>query len=229
MIPKGHTDRGFDSELRQLQDKLLRMTGQVEQMIRQAIAALGDGDVELARATIALDGQVNAIEVEIDELCLLLLTKRQPMAADLRMITLAMKMVTDLERIGDLAKNICERVLVLSSPPSPNVLQRLEQMAVIGERMIRDAIDSFIARDTAKARTVFARDHEVDRLYRELALELQHEMTRESDFVDRGVHLQACCKFFERIADHGTNLAELVIFQVEGRDIRHNADRFSPR
>jgi phosphate transport system protein len=224
---KAHTDRAYEAELRELRDKLLHMAGEVEDMIAKATAALVDGDVETARQVIARDTTVNALEVETDELCLLLLAKRQPLASDLRMITLAMKMVTDLERIGDLAVNISERTLALGVVPSPTVVARLQRMAKVVQEMIHDSIDSFVASDGDKARTVFQRDQEVDQLYRELTLELQREMTRERDFVDRGVHLQACAKFLERIGDHATNLAEMVIFQVEGRDIRHSSMRFA--
>lgn len=226
MPPKAHTDRAYEAELRELRDKLLQMAGEVEDMISKATAALVDGDVETARQVIARDTAVNALEVESDEQCLLLLAKRQPLASDLRMITLAMKMVTDLERIGDLAVNISERVLALASVPSPNVIARLQRMARVVQDMIHDSIEAFIASDADKARTVFQRDQEVDALYRELSLELQREMTRERDFVDRGVHLQACAKFLERIGDHATNLAEMVIFQVEGRDVRHTPGRY---
>jgi phosphate transport system protein len=216
-----HTDRAYEAELRELKSKLLRMAGLVEQMIASATTALLEGDLERARETIAADGPVNALEIETDELCLMILARRQPMASDLRMITLAMKMVTDLERIGDLAVNIGERVLALAGPPPPSATERLERMSQTGQEMIRDAIDAFVAGDVAKARTVFGRDAGVDAAFRELMLELQAEMVRDRDFVDRGIHLQACAKFFERIADHGTNLAELVIFQVEGKDVRH--------
>jgi phosphate transport system protein len=224
---KAHTDRAYEAELRELRDKLLQMAGEVEDMIHKSTSALVDGDVDTARQVIARDTTVNALEVETDELCLLLLAKRQPLGSDLRMITLAMKMVTDLERIGDLAVNISERVLALGAAPSPTVSARLQRMARVVQDMIHDAIDSFVAADGDRARTVFQRDQEVDQLYRELALELQRDMTNERDFVDRGVHLQACAKFLERIGDHATNLAEMVIFQVEGRDIRHSTARFT--
>jgi len=223
---KAHTDRAYEAELRELRDKLLQMAGEVEEMIHQATTALVDGDVEAARHVISRDTGVNALEVETDEQCLLLLAKRQPLASDLRMITLAMKMVTDLERIGDLAVNIGERVLALASVPSPTAIARLTRMSKVVQDMIHDAIDAFVAADGDRARTVFQRDQEVDQLYRELVLDLQREMTLERDFVDRGVHLQACAKFLERIGDHATNLAEMVIFQVEGRDIRHSTARF---
>jgi phosphate transport system protein len=224
-----HTDREYEAELRELKDKLLKMAGLVEEMIATATRALVEGDIELARQTIQADARVNALEIETDELCLIILAKRQPLASDLRMITLAMKMVTDLERIGDLAVNICERVIALGTPPSPSVVQRLTRMSDVGQKMIRDAIDAFVARDVDKARSVFSRDQIVDDAYRELTREMQAEMMRDSEFVDRGVHLQACSKFLERIADHGTNLAEMVIFQVEGKDVRHKPGRFDAK
>jgi phosphate transport system protein len=216
-----HTDREYEAELRELKDKLLKMAGLVEDMITSATNALVKGDTDLARQTIQADRQVNALEIETDELCLLILAKRQPVASDLRMITLAMKMVTDLERIGDLAVNISERVLALGAAPAPGVAERLTRMSEVGQRMVRDAIDAFVSGDVTKARTVFSRDQYVDDAYRELATEMQSEMMRDRDFVNRGIHLQACSKFLERIADHGTNLAEMVIFQVEGKDVRH--------
>ncbi len=226
MSPKLHTDREYESELRELKDKLLRMAGLVEEMIANATKAFTNGDMDLARQTIQSDGRVNALEVETDELCLLLLAKRQPLASDLRMITLAMKMVTDLERIGDLAVNISERAIAVGAAPSPSVTQRLLEMSKVGESMIRDSIDAFVAGDAQKARHIFKRDQRVDDLFRELVLEMQAEMSRAGTFVDRGIHIQGVAKFLERIADHGTNLAELVIFQVEGKDVRHRAGRF---
>jgi len=226
MAAKAHTDREYESELRELKDKLLRMAGLVEDMIAQATNALLQGDTELARRTIESDGRVNGLEVETDELCLLILAKRQPLASDLRMITLAMKMVTDLERIGDLAVNMCERVVALGAAPRPSAIERLNQMSEVGQKMVRDAIDAFVASDVSKARSVFARDQIVDDAYRDMTMDLQDEMIKSRDFVDRGIHLAACAKFLERIADHATNLAEMVIFQVEGKDVRHKAGRF---
>jgi phosphate transport system protein len=220
-MARTHTDREYEAELRELKDKLLKMAGLVEHMITSATQALVMGETDLARQTIQSDRQVNALEVETDELCLLILAKRQPVAGDLRMITLAMKMVTDLERIGDLTVNISERVLALGAAPSPSVAERLTRMSEVGQRMVRDAIDAFVSGDVPKARSVFSRDQYVDDAYRELAMEMQQEMMRDRDFVNRGIHLQACSKFLERIADHGTNLAEMVIFQVEGKDVRH--------
>ena len=224
-MDKLHTDRQYEAELEQVRENLLRMAGCVEEMITDAGASLVGGDLELARATIETDRRVNTIEMDTDELCLLILAKRQPMASDLRMITLAMKMVTDLERIGDLAVNIAERALALSTPPRPAIAERIEEMTGAVQRMIRDAIDAFVRHDAETARTIFSRDQDVDEHYRALSSDLQADMHADPEFVERGIHLQAVAKFLERIGDHATNLAELVIFQVEGRDVRHHADR----
>lgn len=223
---KTHTDREYESELRQVRDNLLRMVGCVEAMITDAGRALALGDVELAKQTIVADGDVNSLEVVTDELCLLILAKRQPLASDLRMITLAMKMVTDLERIGDLAVNISERVVALAAPPDPVLAEKFERMTEAVKQMIKVAIDAFIARDVDKARSVFASDQAVDDLYREITNEAQYAMAGNREYIQRGIHINAIAKFLERIGDHATNLAELVIFLVEGKDVRHKAGRF---
>ncbi|WP_428264470.1 phosphate signaling complex protein PhoU [Haliangium sp.] len=218
---KQHTDREYEAELREVRERLLRMAGCVERMIADAARALVEGDLELAQRTIEADETVDSLEVETDEMCLLMLAKRQPLASDLRMITLAMKMVTDLERIGDLAVNISERTMALRSEPRPPVADKIARMAEFAQMMIREAIDAFINRDADRARRVFVRDEEVDDLYREITDGVQLTMHDEPDYVERGVHLNAVAKFLERIADHGTNLAELVVFLVEGKDVRH--------
>ena len=224
-MDKLHTDREFEAELQQVRENLLRMAGYIEEMITDAGTSLVQGDLTLARVTIDSDSRVNTVEMDTDELCLLILAKRQPMASDLRTITLAMKMVTDLERIGDLAVNIAERVLALGSPPRPAVAETITRMTEAVQSMIRAAIDAFVQHDAQQARAIFARDEQVDDLYRELSANLQADMHADSEFVERGIHLQAVAKFLERIGDHATNLAELVIFQVEGRDVRHHGDR----
>jgi phosphate transport system protein len=222
---KTHTDREYEAELREVREQLLQMAGLIEQMIADAARAFGQADVELAQRTIARDEEVDRLEVEIDEQCLLMLARRQPVASDLRMITLAMKMVTDLERIGDLAVNICERTMALRGEPQASFAGKMARIAELSQAMIREAIEAFVNRDAERARRIFARDDNVDSLYREIADDVQHTMHDEPDFVQRGVHLGAVAKFFERIADHGTNLAELVIFMVEGKDVRHKPYR----
>ncbi len=216
-----HTDKAYAAELLNLRESLLRMAGCVEQMIAKASDALIRGDASLAQATIDADNQVDALEMEIDERCLLILAKRQPLASDLRMITVAMKMVTDLERIGDLAVNVAERSLAIGVAPQPNMADTMRRMSEAAQKMIHDSIESFNARDVDRARTVFAADEVVDALYREFTDALLKQMVAEPSYIERGIHLHAVAKFLERIGDHATNLAELVIFLVERVDIRH--------
>jgi len=217
---KSHTDRMYETELSQLREIILLMAGKVEKMIAQSVKALVERNIELAEKTIEMDHQVNYDEILSDELCLIILAKRQPMALDLRFITLALKMVTDLERIGDLAVNIAERVSDLGSELPPISYVDIQRMASIGQSMIRDAIDAFVAGDVEKAQDVVDRDDEVDELYTRVFRELLDMMKDEAN-VEHGMHIQSVAKVLERMADHCTNLAEQVIFMVKGKDIRH--------
>lgn len=218
---KTHTDREYENQLNELRDRLLIMAGRVEEMIGTSVRALVERDPELAKRTIETDHKVNRSEVETDELCLVILAKRQPMASDLRFITLALKMVTDLERIGDLAVNICERAIDLAKVPELAPWQDIPRMADITQSMVRDAIDAFVAGDVDKAQSVIARDNEVDELYTRVFLDILAIMRSDSDTVERGIHVQSVAKWLERMADHSTNLAEQVIFMVKGKDVRH--------
>lgn len=218
---KKHTSREFEAELQLVRTRLVEMTHAVEIMIRNSVDSLLNCDPELAKKTISDDHQVNRLEVDIDELCLVLLAKRQPMASDLRFITLAMKMVTDLERIGDLAVNVSERTLALDGFRAEVVGPILKRMAKINQALIKDAISAFIEQDPTKAETIIKRDSEVDQLYVNVCKEVRNRMKSEAAYLDHGIHLTASAKFLERIGDHITNLAELVIFMVWGKDIRH--------
>ncbi len=218
---KLHTDREYEAQLADVREHLLLMSAHVEQMIGDSIRALADRNVELAHATITVDHQVNSLEMETDELCMLILAKRQPLASDLRFITLSLKMVTDLERIGDEAVNICERAIDLAESPEVPVFEDLHQMAQIAQTMVHDAIDAFIARDVAKANQVIDRDDEVDRLYERSFKRALEMMRNEPAAIQSGIHIQSVAKWLERMADHSTNLAEQVIFLVKGKDVRH--------
>ena len=218
---KIHTDREYESELKRLRERLLKMAGRVEQMIADSVQALVERDVELARQTIDADHLVNRAEVEADELCLVILAKRQPVASDLRFITLALKMVTDLERIGDLAVNICERVIDLGQDPPLKPWVDVPNMAGIVQGMVRDAIDAFVAGDADRAQSVIERDHALDELYTRVFRELLSAMLNDASKVERGIHAQSVAKWLERMGDHATNLAEQVVFMVKGKDIRH--------
>ena len=221
MQQKRHTDREYEAELGKVRDNLLRMTGRVEQMIADSVRALLEGDVPLAKRTIDDDHKVNRIEVDTDDLCLLILAKRQPLGSDLRFITLAMKMVTDLERIGDLAVNIAERAVALSGERPAPFATVLARLADLDQHQLREAIESFVTRDAVRAEKVCGNDSEVDKLYWQLAQQAQKDMALDGASLERGIHVQAAAKFLERIGDHITNLAELVIFLVRGKDIRH--------
>ena len=220
-MPRAHTDREFDNQLRQLRDRLLLMAGHTEAMIANAVRALVERDVNLARRTIETDHKVNQAEIDIDELCLVILAKRQPMGSDLRFLTLALKMVTDLERIGDLAVNICERAIDLASEPPLGSYDDILRTADLVQSMVRDAIDAFVHADDIKAQDVINRDDQVDELYHQQFRAILQQMMKDPAAIQRGIHVQSVAKWLERIADHSTNLAELVVFMVNGKDIRH--------
>jgi phosphate transport system protein len=221
-IDKSHTDRAYEGDLQTLREQLLLMAGRVEQMIADAERALAERDAELARQTIRCDHKVNRAEIDIDEHCLVILAKRQPMATDLRLVTAALKMVTDLERIGDLAVNICERVLDLHPLPPLPPYPALGQMTSTVQSMIRDAIDAFVNLDCELAEQVVQRDDEVDELYHQVFREVLGAMIRDPSLLERGIHLQSVAKFVERMGDHSTNLAEHVIYLGRARDVRHH-------
>jgi len=220
-----HTDREYEAELGRVRDNLLRMSGRLEQMIADAVRAVLDGDLALARRTIEEDHKVNRMELDTDDLCLLLLAKRQPLGSDLRFITTAMKMVTDLERIGDLCVNISERALALGGERPAHFAASLSHMADVDQAQLREATEALVARDPVRAQQVFDRDDAVDRTYSEVVREVQRSIQGDMAYLERGVHVLAVAKFLERIGDHITNLAELVIFLVHGKDVRHIGKR----
>lgn len=223
MSTSEHTDRDYEKELRRLREQLLVMGGRVESLISASLKALEARDHDLAQRTIAADLAVNRLEVEIDGACLRILARRQPMASDLRFITIALKVVTDLERIGDLGVNICERVIELSSEPAARPLLELPRMAEEARSMLRDALDALVARDTARAQAVIQRDQVVDSLHARIFEELLAHMMENTRNVYRATRLASIAKYLERIADHATNLAEMVVFMVCGQDVRHLA------
>ena len=215
------TDREYDAELHKLHDQLLLMGAKVEEMIANSMRALTERDSELARRMIEYDHQINRLEIEIDDLCLRILAKRQPVASDLRLITTALKLVTDLERIGDLGVNICERVVELNMEPTLKPYVDLPRMAETVQAMVRDALDAFVQADPERAREVVERDRVVDAYYGQVFRELLTYMMEDPRNIYRAVRAQSIAKYLERIGDHATNLAEMVIFMVVGKDVRH--------
>lgn len=216
-----HTDREYEAELDKLRDQILYMGAKVEEMIGSSMTALIDRDDELARAIMDLDHQVNQLEIEIDGMCLRVLARRQPVASDLLFITVTLKLVTDLERIGDLAVNICERVLELNQEAPLKPYIDLPHMAGDVQGMVRDALDAFVKGDTSLAQEVIERDKMVDAYYGQIFRELLTYMIEEPRNIYRATRVQSIAKYLERVGDHATNLAEMVVLMVMRQDIRH--------
>jgi phosphate transport system protein len=196
----------------------------VEETIRDAILALVNRDSELINKTMAKEDKINAMENEIDDMCLKLLALRQPMAVDLRFITSAMKIVTDLERMGDQAINICERAVSLNEEPQLKPYIDIPRMAEIVQSMVKDVLDAFVNRNSFLARSVCERDDMVDGLNSQVHRELLTYMMSDPKTVNRSIHLMIVSRCLERIADHATNIAEDVIFMVDALVIKHHAD-----
>lgn len=211
----------YDRDLTEIRKRLLLMVGSVEEMISLSLRSLVDHDATLAERTIRSDRRVNRAEIEIDELCLVILENYRPSVADLRFVTLALKMVVDLERIGDLAVNICERAIDLATEPLLHPYTELGQMAEIVREMLRDVVDAFVDNDAEKAQRVIERDDLVDHIYTNTFRATLDLMVEHAERVERGVHIQSIAKWLERMADHITNMAEQIIFAVKGKDIRH--------
>jgi len=222
-MPKS-AESHFEKELERLKERLLAMATLVEETLRDAIKALVDRDSELIRKTMAQEDRINAMENAIDEMCLKLLALRQPMAVDLRFITSAMKIITDLERMGDQAINICERAASLNQEPQIKPYIDIPRMAEIVQSMVKDVLDAFVNRNSALARSVCARDDIVDGLNHQVHRELLTYMISDPRTITRAVHLMIVSRCLERIADHATNVAEDVIFMVDARVIKHHAD-----
>ncbi|MDB6021875.1 MAG: Phosphate-specific transport system accessory protein PhoU [Pedosphaera sp.] len=211
----------FEHELVELKEKLLTMASHAEGGVTRAIKALVDRDDELARRVMADDVIVDQLEIEIDELSIQLLSKA-PLASDLRLITVAMKISHDLERVSDEATTIARRSLELSTEPQLKPYVDLPRMATMALDMLKEALDAFVNRDTAKARAVIPRDKEVDLLNKQLHRELSSYMVERPSTITRCLNLMVISKSIERIADHATNVAEEVVYLYEARDIRHS-------
>ena len=216
-----HTSRHYEQELETLKEKILLLGGKVEEMIASAMKSLLSRDPALARRVIASDREVDSGELDIDHLCLSLLALRQPAASDLRFIATALKIVTDLERIGDLAVNIAERSIELSEEPPLKPYIDIPRMAAAATGMVKEALDAFVKREPRLAIEVLQADAAVDELNVQLFRELLTYMIEEPKNVSRALRITFIAKYLERVADHATNIAQMVIFMCEGRDVRH--------
>ena len=213
--------RHLDDELADLKKALLEMGGRVERLIDNAVAALVEADVDMARAVIEADAAVDEFERRIDDACIRIVALYQPTANDLRLVTLGLKIVIDLERQGDQAVNIAERALELAEQPPLKPYIDIPHLARIARQMLEAALDAFVRDDVALAHRILREDDQVDQLVGQLFRELLTYMIEDPRNIQRGTRLLFVAKYLERIADHATNIAEMVIFNIEGTDVRH--------
>ncbi len=216
--------RHFDRELERLKSKLLEMSSLVETAIYRSITAVVQKDKDLAQEVLTNEARVNQMEIEIDDLAIKLLALQQPMAVDLRLITAALKINNDLERMGDLAVNIAHRALELIEEPVVKPMIDIPHIAALVQSMVRKALDSFVSRDEQLARSVLASDDAVDDLRTASFHELISFMEKAPKNIPQAISLLSVIRNLERIADHSTNIAEDVLFYVKGIDVRHHAE-----
>ena len=214
-------ERHFEEDFDRIKSKILMMGSLVEDQIRNALTALVERDEVLARQVIENDHKVNTFDVEIDEMALDALVRYQPVAKDLRFVTTAMKISTELERMSDLAENICERAIELNEEPQLKPYIDIPHMAERARIMVKESLDAFVKMDSALARKVIHDDDFVDNLTEQLFRELLSFMMENPKTISRAIRLSFIAKYIERLGDHATNVAELVVYLVEGKIIRH--------
>jgi len=212
-----------EQDLEALKERVLKMGGFVEESIRKSVAALVGRDRGLAIEVIDGDAIVNNFDVEIEEECIRFLAIWQPTGSNLRFITTAIKIITDLERMGDLAVDICERTIELNDEPPLKPYIDIPRMAEAAQKMLKDSLDAFVARDADLALSVCAADDFVDNLNQQIFNELLVYMLQDPKNISRAVRLTYITKYLERIGDHATNIAEMVVYMVQGKVIRHTA------
>ncbi len=220
-MTREHISTQYDKELAELKDRILSMGHDLIQMINSTMKSLLDHDADLARKMIEFDHSINRQEVDIDELAQRVIALRQPAAGDLRFIIMALKISTDLERIGDLCVNIAERALELNAETQLKPYIDLPKMAEAAVSMIDDVLDAFVQGDAEKAARVSERDDYVDQLNEQIFRELLTFMMEDPKTIGRATRLMFISKYLERMADHTTNIAEMVVFMVKGKNIRH--------
>jgi phosphate transport system protein len=216
--------RHFIEELEDLQGRLLEMGTLVESAIHNSVRALMERSEALAQQVLGNEDRINHLEIEIDELSVRLLALQQPMAKDLRFLTAAIKINTDLERMGDLAVNIVERAIALMNRPPVKPLIDIPQMARTAESMVRKSLDAFVKREPELARSVLLSDDTVDRLRDSIHSELVSFMQEDPESIPQALDLILVARHLERIADHATNIAEDTLFLVKGVDVRHHLE-----
>lgn len=215
--------RHFDRDIEEIKDLLLRMGAMVEDTISQSIRALMERDTELAEDVIARDDEIDRMEVEIDQKTIELIAKMQPAATDLRFVATIMKITPELERIADLAQDVCERVTELNREPQLKPMVDIPRLAHDAQMMVRQSLDAFVRGDANLARQVIAQDDNVDHLTEQSFRELLTYMLEDPRNISRAIRLTFIGKYFERMADGATNICEMVVYLVEGKVIKHGA------
>ncbi|HET7436382.1 MAG TPA: phosphate signaling complex protein PhoU [Thermoanaerobaculia bacterium] len=214
--------RHFDREIEQLKEELLRMGAMVEDAINESIRALIERETAVAELVIARDAEIDAMELTLDQHTIELIAKMQPAAGDLRFVATAMKITPELERIADLAVDVCERAIELNREAPLKPLIDIPRLARIAQEMVRHSLDAFVRGDAVLAREVIARDDEADLLTEQSFRELLTYMLEDSRNISRAIRLTFVGKYFERIADAATNICEMVVYLVEGKVIKHS-------
>jgi phosphate transport system protein len=214
-------ERHFDKELGDLKNRLLHMAALAESMIDRAVRELVDRDETLAGPIYKYEEEINRLQIEIDELAMIIMATQQPVAVDLRFIFAASRINSELERIGDLVINITENVHVLLEQPPLKPLIDIPRMADLARRMVRESLDAFVREDTLLAESVIMTDDQVDALKNQVLRELMTYMMSDPRSIERAMSLILIARHLERIGDHATNIAEDVIYMIQGRDVRH--------
>ncbi|KAA2215020.1 phosphate signaling complex protein PhoU [Teichococcus oryzae] len=218
-MPNEHIVRSFEEQLKRLRELLARMGGLAERQVADAAKALITRNVDLASEVIGRDGEIDALEVEIENFCVRLLALRQPMAGDLRVVVGALKISTNIERIGDYARNAAKRAIVVSQQPQIGSLNGFQWMAKLVQENLKDAMDALVREDAAVAERVWASDAPVDDIYNGIFREMLTHMMEDPRNITAATHLLFIAKNFERIGDHATNIAETVHYAVLGRNL----------
>ncbi len=220
-VPQAHTSRDFESELRELRAHSLAMGARCERALQVALQAFWEGSAQVAAEVEEIDRHIDRDEMDIDALVLRILALRQPVAYDLRFLAGALRLVTDLERVGDEAVNIAERAKEEHGTAKDQVKEELKAMGEQSQEMLRDALDAFVQGEPSRAEQVLARDDAVDALYGKIIRAMTAFMQQHPPQVAEAIRVIHVSKYLERVADHATNIAEEVIFMVRGEDVRH--------
>ncbi len=217
-------ERHFDEELQELRKNLLKMASLVDEAVRGVLKSLKERDAELAEKIIEKDEEIDMLEIEIDRQCLELIAKRQPIAVDLRFLTSVMKINNDLERVGDLAIHVARRSISLAKFRPIKPLIDIPDMTEKAMKMLKDAMAALVERDSEKAREICERDADIDRIYVQNFREVLTYMMEDKENIKAGIHLILSAKQIERMADHITNIAEDIVYLVEGKTIKHHME-----